>query len=158
MHASASQEKNMRKVLCIATMVIGVLLFQLSAAPLDDREELLRLEKGWNDAYNRQDKETVGSFLREDYLLIDADAYVLKKRDYLDTISRVKIKSEDLKFTDVRVYGDTGIVHSIWSGTYSFDGKDTTETIRYTDVFVRENGKWQAVSSQGTRVPKRNRS
>ena len=145
--------KNMKKVFCFALVIAAVSLY-LSAAPLNDREELLRIEKEWNDAYNRQDKETVGRFLREDYVLIDADAYVLKKRDYLDTISRVKIKSEDLKFTDVRVYGDTGIVHSIWSGTYSFDGKDTTETIRYTDVFVREKGKWQAVTSHGTRAPK----
>jgi uncharacterized protein (TIGR02246 family) len=118
------------------------------------KDELLKLENEWNAAYNRQDKVAVDRILRDDYLFIDADAYVLKKRDYLDTISKVKVKSEDLKYTDVRVYGDTAIVHSIWSGTYSFEGKETTETIRYTDVFVREKGKWLAVSSQGTRVPK----
>jgi len=118
------------------------------------KEELLRLENEWNEAYNRQDKEGVGRILRDDYLFIDADAYVLKKRDYLGTISRVKVKSENLKYTDVRVYRDTGIVHSIWSGTYSFEGKETTETIRYTDIFIRENGKWLAVASQGTRVSK----
>jgi len=120
-----------------------------------DREELIRLEREWNEAYNRHDKGAVSSALASEYLFIDADAYVLNKQQYLDTISRVQIKSEDLEVKDVRVYGDAAIVTTIWSGTYSFDGKDTTETIRYCDIFIRQGGKWRAVHSQGTRVPPR---
>jgi len=85
-------------------------------------------------------------------LPIDADANVLNQRQYLDTMFRVQVKSENLKYPSVRMYGDAAIVTSIWSGTYSFDAKETTETIRYIDVFIRANGKWQAVASQGTRV------
>jgi uncharacterized protein (TIGR02246 family) len=146
----------MKTILCFVVTIIFTLFVHtlaISSQPAA-RQELLKLENDWNAAYNRQDKEAVCRILRDDYLFIDADAYVLKKADYLGIISRVKVKSEDLKYTDVRVYGDTAIVHSLWSGTYSFDGKDITESIRYTDVFVRENGKWLAVASQGTRVPK----
>lgn len=148
-------------MLHIGVIVIVAFLEQAAqtAAPVqspnpDVREELLRLEGEWNDAYNRHDKDAVGRILQDDYMLIDADGYVLNKRQYLNTISRVQIKAETLKYPDVRVYGDVAIVNSIWSGTYSFDGKNTTDTIRYTDVFIKENGKWQAVSSQGTRISK----
>lgn len=153
------------KILCVAAVAVLIVcsseLIRYNALATEvattnsTREELLKLERTWNDAYNRHDKEGVGRILHDDYVLIDADAYVLNKQRYLDTITRVQIKSEDLKFPNVRVYGDAAIVNSIWSGTYSFDGKDTTETIHYTDVFIRENGKWQAVSSQGTRVLRR---
>ena len=148
----------MHKQLRVIAIVITVLLAQTASSMQNaDKgivEELLRLEAEW-DAYNRHDKEAVGRFLRHDYMFIDADAYVLNKRQYLDTISRVQVKSEELKYPDIRVYGEAAIVISIWSGTYSFEGKDTTDTIRYTDFFIKENGKWQAVASQGTRVPKR---
>jgi hypothetical protein len=33
-------------------------------------------------------------------------------------------------------------------------GKDSSGKYVWTDVFVKENGKWRAVSSQTTRVPK----
>jgi hypothetical protein len=33
-------------------------------------------------------------------------------------------------------------------------GKDTSGKYIWTDVFVKENGKWRAVSSQSTKVPK----
>jgi ketosteroid isomerase-like protein len=151
----------MKKVLHVTAIVIAA--FFARAADLADavqtedkatKEELLQIEGEWNDAYNRHDKEAVGRILSDDYTLIDADAYFLNKGQYLDTISRVQVKSENLKYPDVRVYGNAAIVISIWSGTYSFDGKETTDNIRYTDVFIRENGRWRAVASQGTRISK----
>lgn len=151
----------MTKVPCITAMLIAMFFAHAdqAATPLQNpgnstREELLLLEGEWNEAYNRHDIQAVGRILRDDYVLIDADANVLNKRQYLDTIPRVQIKSENLQYPDIRVYGDAAIVSSIWKGTYSFDGKDTTDTIRYTDVFIRENGSWQAVFSQGTRISK----
>ena len=33
-------------------------------------------------------------------------------------------------------------------------GKDTSGKYIWTDVFVKQNGKWRAVSSQNTKVPK----
>ena len=54
----------------------------------------------------------------------------------------------------VRVYGDTAIV------TYrsSANGKDKDGTIdeqrRWTRVFVRKDGRWQLVHSQGTTIKK----
>ncbi len=149
---------NMKKFISVTVTVITVLFAYAARVQSKDEgvtEELIKLEREWNDAYNRHDQEAVGRVLRDDYMLVDADAYVLNKRQYLDTIPRVQVKSEDVKFPNVRVYGDAAIVNSIWSGTYSFDGKDVTETIHYTDVFIKENGKWSAVASHGTRVPKR---
>jgi len=150
------------RIVCVIAIAISVFYAQAAqtAARAQDqarsvREELLRVENEWNAAYNRHDQEGVSRILADDYALIDADGYVLNKRQYLDTIPRVEIKSENLKYPNVRVYGDAAIVNSIWNGTYSFDGKNVTETIQYTDVFIRKDGKWQAVASQGTRIPKR---
>ncbi len=145
----------MRKTLWIIVGMVFAVLFAQAAQQTSTREELLSLEKQWSEAYNKHNTEGVSRLLRDDFSFIDADANVLNKRQYLDTISRVQMKSETWNFPDVRVYGNTGIVYSVWKGTYAFDGKDTTESLRYMDIFIRENGKWLAVASQGTRIPKR---
>ena len=144
----------MRKILWAIAGIIVAVLFAQAAQQTGTREELLGLEKQWSDAYNNHNRESVGSLLRNDYMFIDADANVINKQQYLDTMARVRMKSETWKFPEVRVYGDTGIVYSIWSGTYSFDGKEATDSLRYMDIFIKENGKWRAVASQGTRIPK----
>jgi ketosteroid isomerase-like protein len=39
---------------------------------------------------------------------------------------------------------------SVSGGTV--DGRDVTITQRYTDVYVRRDGRWRIVASQGTQV------
>jgi ketosteroid isomerase-like protein len=52
---------------------------------------------------------------------------------------------------NVRVYGDTALVmgHGTRAGTYKGEAFKDRE-IYYTDVFVRSNGVWRCVASQGT--------
>ena len=47
------------------------------------------------------------------------------------------------------VHGDVGIVHGI--NTQTADGK-TIGRVRFTDVFVRAGGRWQALSAQETPI------
>jgi ketosteroid isomerase-like protein len=54
---------------------------------------------------------------------------------------------------DVRVEGNTGIV----TGVYRLTGRDEKgqpmdRRIRYTDVYVKRDGRWLVVASQGTLI------
>ena len=138
-------------IMALSLLVVSGVSAESSAVT----KELVDLQWKWNDAYNRHDRKTMEEILGDDYQFIDADGYMLNKKVYLDTMERVDVKSETVKEIEVRLFQDTAIVRTLWSGTYSFDSKEVTDTIRYTDVFVKRNGKWQAVSTQGTRLPKR---
>ena len=37
--------------------------------------------------------------------------------------------------------------------TMTFDGRTTTTSYRYTDVYVRKEGAWRAVSAEATVAP-----
>ena len=129
-----------------------ILLVTTIAAIPDSKQELIRIEQDWNQAYTKHDFVTVGRFLTDDWVFVDADANVLNKKQYIDTGSKVQVKSEKLTEIVVRLQSETAVVTTKWSGTYSFGGKEVTETIRYMDTFVKKNGAWLCMATQGTRM------
>ena len=64
-----------------------------------------------------------------------------------------KVESQTLGEMKVRVFGDVAIVTGSDDEKSSFKGKDISGHYVWTDVFVKRNGQWQAVASQGTLVP-----
>jgi hypothetical protein len=54
----------------------------------------------------------------------------------------------------VRLFGNTAVVTGSDTEKSTEAGKDTSGKYIWTDVFVKQNGKWRAVASQSTRVTK----
>ena len=54
----------------------------------------------------------------------------------------------------VRIFGDTAVVMESDDESSAL-GKSTTGHYTWTDVWMRRNGRWQAVASQMTIAPKR---
>lgn len=52
--------------------------------------------------------------------------------------------------TAVRIYGDAAILTAISVNSGTFRGTAFSNTIRYTRVFLRRDGRWQAVMMQQT--------
>jgi len=67
----------------------------------------------------------------------------------------LKLQSATLDDAKVNVYGNAAIVTyaSVDKGTYR--GKDISGNTRWTDVFIKQNGRWQLVASHGSNVAKR---
>lgn len=53
------------------------------------------------------------------------------------------------------VHGNTALVTSRWTEKSTNKGKPFAGTLLYTTVYVKNNGKWQIVSDQGTLVTRR---
>lgn len=67
--------------------------------------------------------------------------------------NRLKIESFRLDDVSVRVYGDTAVVFGLITEKSRFRDKDTSGKRRFTDMFVKRDGRWQAVASHESRVP-----
>ena len=50
------------------------------------------------------------------------------------------------------VLGDTAIVHGLSTSKSSMGGKDTSGQERYTEVFVKRDGRWQCVTGYSAKV------
>jgi len=56
---------------------------------------------------------------------------------------------EDL---EAHVYGDAATVTGANVITATYKGQDASDKFRFTDVFVKRDGRWQVVATQGTKV------
>jgi hypothetical protein len=70
------------------------------------------------------------------------------------------IASGDLRLTSIKydsltvqIYGDVAILRGIADNTGAFHGFPFAGKIRYTRIFVRRDGRWQAVAMQQTPMP-----
>jgi uncharacterized protein DUF4440 len=116
--------------------------------------ELTQIEHRLVKAWLESDRKTVDSILASEWSVIDLTGYVLTKEQVMKEIGsgERRIDSGSVDDLNIRRYGDTAIVtgRSVLSGTYQ--GQRASVTQRFTDVFIKRDGRWQVVASQGTQV------
>jgi predicted esterase/ketosteroid isomerase-like protein len=121
-----------------------------------DERELTQLVKDLKAAIVKADIAFLERVLHEDYVHLGPRGTVESRAQYLENrkTGRVAFKSLVADEVKVRFYKDTAVV------TYrsTAKGKDQQGTIdeerRWTHVFVRQDGRWQLVHSQGTPIQK----
>ena len=63
-------------------------------------------------------------------------------------LASFSLDSVELSEMNARVFGETGIVIGRMKLHFANQTKSGTTELRFTDVFVKQDGKWQGVSSQ----------
>jgi len=63
-----------------------------------------------------------------------------------------KLAASNIDELSIRAYGDTAIATGRTTATTAGVPAQTVR-LRFTDVFIRRNGKWLAVTSHATRIP-----
>jgi ketosteroid isomerase-like protein len=118
-------------------------------------QALKDLEREWNEAFKERNAQALNRILANDFIFTDDDGKVYNKSQYIAAVTQViKVESYDIDDITTQVYGDTGIVAGRWTGKLTVDGKAASGAFRFTDTFVKRQGRWQVVASQDTRIPK----
>lgn len=119
-----------------------------------DEEALTKIEQEWGQAYVKRDSAFVQRLTTDDFTMIEPDGNIKTKPAYLKGITGdtvfTEFKIEDL---NIRTYGDTGIVVGTASIKANQGKQDVSGKYCFTDVFVRQNGEWKAVSGHVTGLP-----
>ena len=119
-----------------------------------DQEVLIELERGWNDAVYRQDADFVANLLADEFIVTYDDGARGDKARELALVAEFNqqvVSAVQDDFT-VQVYQDTAVVWFTLNLVGMRQGQRAELTLRYTDVWVQRDGRWQCVSSQSTRV------
>jgi len=119
-------------------------------------ETIKQLERDWTDAQKSADVDKLSQIIADDWRGLGFDGKVQTKKDALDDIKsgRNKITSVELAPMEVKVMGTVAIVQGGDTEKSSLNGKDTSGKWVWMDVFVKRDGKWQAVRSQSAMVAK----
>ena len=115
-------------------------------------QQLVRIEKAWRKARVEADIPFLESLYAKELRITGADGSVIERDMDISRFASGKIRPEFIEAEDLRVslYGDVGVVtgRDHLKGTYN--GVQGEGRVRFTHVFVRRDGRWQLVASQGT--------
>ena len=142
--------------------ILAAVLLLATIAPLGQAKSdknsleqiLIQMENDWSEADTHKDAAALSRILAEDWIGIDFEGTVLNKAQALRGIGSgsTSLESTVLRNMKVRIYGNTAVVTGSDTERGEYHGKDSSGRYLWTDVFVRRNGRWQAVSSQSTKL------
>jgi ketosteroid isomerase-like protein len=158
----------MKKLMAMALMIglcSGAALLQAQTKAADAKapaassgaaDEITKIENEWVAAVKAKNSAKLGEILADSWAGIGWDG---KITDKATNLAEMKASGNSLETFEmgpmrVRLFGTTAIVTGSNTEKSTEAGKDTSGKYMWTDVFVKQNGKWRAVSSQSTKVPK----
>lgn len=123
-----------------------------SAGDQEIIREVIEVEREAKEASLRRDPEFPQKMLAEDYVAISPLGQVTTKKEAISARRSGQLRYDTIDVTDmvVRLYGDTAVVTARADVKGHQLGEDFSGPYRYTRVWVRRSGRWQAVSYQAT--------
>ncbi len=102
----------------------------------------------------RADTAALERIWADDYSFTNPGGNVMDKAGYIGALKSGGLKFETLDIADmkVRVYGDAAIVTGRATVKGKSDTQDINDQVRYTSMYVKRQGRWQAVAMQATRI------
>ena len=114
------------------------------------------VEREWRDALCRKDMEKLRSLVHPDFVLIGTRStgpFKLGRTEWLDAIQRREVESIELEVRDATVFDQVmvGTVQAKWRLKYL--GRVIEDCVLLTDVWVKNDGRWQAIRRHSTPAP-----
>ena len=125
-----------------------------TANPTENVEKaILKMESDWADSFVKNDMSVTERITADDYSFINSTGETQTKAQLVEMFKSgtYKISYLDLDNFKVRVFGETVVATYGQTEKSQYQGKDNSGHYVYTDVWVKRNGNWQIVATQGTK-------
>jgi ketosteroid isomerase-like protein len=119
----------------------------------DPSQELADIQQRLATAWVRADRPAIERIIAPDWTVTGADGRLSTRGDVLRDAFDTKvhhITAIEIDDVRVRLFGDAAIVTGRTHGRGRYQDVPYDVWIRFTDVFVRREGRWQAVASHAT--------
>jgi hypothetical protein len=154
----------MKRLSAVTVLILAVALFaasqtteqKLTGKNLKIKQELIKLEEEWHNAYVRHAAEPLERILADDYIAVYSNG---KSVDKAQSIEDLKADKSIYDYStpydmDMRFYDNTVVIIGRTKDKWKNQkGEDLTAEYRWTDVFVKRNGRWRCVAAQVVRIP-----
>jgi len=114
------------------------------------------LEHQWRDALCSRDMDRLRSLVHPDFVLIGTRStgpFMMGRDEWLDAIQRRDVDNIALQVRDATVLDSVmiGTIHARWRLKYL--GRVIEDCVLLTDVWVMDEGRWQAIRRHSTPAP-----
>ena len=124
------------------------------SSPEEDRQAIAALDIKYQEAVKRNDADTMGRILDDNFVLVLGNGTVYKREDLLDSARKKHIvyerQDEDPGTQTVRVWGDTAVVTArLWLKGIR-EGEAFERRLWFSDTYVRTANGWRYVFGQAS--------
>jgi len=133
--------------------LVVLLLLAFGSIALAQVEDSVRaVEMSRRDALLAADTVALSKMIAPDFVEISRLGTVRTRADNIRDIASGALHLTAIKYDSltVRIYGDVAVLTGIADNTGTMRGFPFAGKIRYTRIFVRKDGRWQAVLMQQT--------
>jgi len=139
-------------------LVIIFILLQswgLAAQQPTAEQQIQEASKVYEQALTQKNEPLLKSILADNFVLTTASGKVLTKKDMMLNLTKEGTKYDKFESSDVRISVlneaaiETGKVHTVGIR----GGKKIAETTRYTDFWVKIQGKWLLLAEHSSFIP-----
>jgi len=121
----------------------------------ETEKELIKIEQDMSSALIKGDAATIEKMIADDCFLTAPDGSTQDKAQFMADVKSGDLKLQSQKFSDMEVHGanaDAAFVTYVSTDKGSYKGKNIGGQFRWTDFYVKRDGRWMLVASQGTAV------
>jgi ketosteroid isomerase-like protein len=136
------------------SLLLGASLLAGVTAPLgaednSDEAKVRALENKWADSYKHRKIELLSSLLAEDFVITVEDGSTYSKPGYITHSADPSVLVEVAELSDLKVHMHANI--AVVTGEYHEKGRQNAKAYEYndrlTDVWLKNDGTWQVISS-----------
>lgn len=118
--------------------------------------QLMQIERDIGDANVRRDKAFFERIEADEFVFIDSGGGITTKAEDVASLDKPAGETRLVSYVPsemtVRVYGKTAVVTGLVTSTYKNAERETVVRSRFTDVFVKRDGRWQLVAGHSSRL------
>lgn len=117
--------------------------------------DLAKAVNDYDQATIHNDIAKLAGLVADDYMLVNSDATVQSKQQYLDdfNLPGFRIDPYVMEQPVRKVWGSTALTGGLLRLSWTQDGRHQTRLLRIAHVWTKRDGRWRMTYTQLTRVP-----
>ena len=143
--------------LILIAIALPAVAFAQSKVDADAEKAVTKMEQDLSAALMKNDASALDSSIAADSFFVAPDGTTQSKAEFLADVKSGDLKLTQNQLSEMKVQAadaDMAVVTYRSNDKGSYKGEDITGEYRWMDVFVKRDGKWLLISSQGTPIAK----
>jgi hypothetical protein len=119
--------------------------------PVTDEQQLRDIQRRLADAWLQRDRAAIETILAPEWSVTQPDGQILSRATVLGPFfDGLRLDTFVVDDVSVMLFGTTAVVRGRTVASGTLHGSQVSARIRFSDVFIKRDGQWQAVASHAS--------